>query len=349
MLFLICTIPAIGFGGTPYDEETTIVAPLVISPQRDVTPQVSLQSEVQEEASDEFYTVVRGDTLSGIARRFLGNARLYWDIVELNKDRYPSIAKNPNLIYPGWKFRIPGRKKSGVASKPATDSPLSTISTGTPGNAPPVSRTTLKGKVNTQSPGFKSWYQEAMNVSNGWKFPANIRNKYGQLITKEDFFKTIIYIESRGIHQLDSGKIQTSSAGALGFMQLMPATARGLGVDPNDPRQNLIGGSKFIKECFSSPATSNSHDTPADKLIKAACGYNRGPYHHSLRDQTWPEYQKTSKVKENVRYGITTKMCLGFELSEDEISWMMKNMNQSRATVLKNADLFYSRSRGIVS
>lgn len=38
-----------------------------------------------------------------------------------------------------------------------------------------------------------------------------------------------------------------SHAGAIGLAQLMPGTARGLGVDPHDPQQNLLGGARYLR------------------------------------------------------------------------------------------------------
>lgn len=43
-----------------------------------------------------------------------------------------------------------------------------------------------------------------------------------------------------------------SYAGAAGLMQLMPATARSLGVDDiTDPKQNIMGGSKYLSQMLS--------------------------------------------------------------------------------------------------
>lgn len=57
-----------------------------------------------------------------------------------------------------------------------------------------------------------------------------------------------------------------SGAGAIGLMQLMPGTAEELGVDPNDPRQNVMGGVKYLKQMYD--ATGNWRD--------ALIAYNEG-------------------------------------------------------------------------
>ena len=49
------------------------------------------------------YTVVSGDNLSRIAKKFYGDANRWRKIHEANKD----VIKNPDVIQPGWVLKIP--------------------------------------------------------------------------------------------------------------------------------------------------------------------------------------------------------------------------------------------------
>lgn len=51
----------------------------------------------------QFYLIKSGDTLSAIAKQFYGDANKYPAIFEANRE----VIKDPNLIFPGQKIRIP--------------------------------------------------------------------------------------------------------------------------------------------------------------------------------------------------------------------------------------------------
>ncbi len=51
----------------------------------------------------EYYEIQSGDSLSKIAKQFLGDANKYPEIFAANKE----VIKDPDLIYPGQKIRIP--------------------------------------------------------------------------------------------------------------------------------------------------------------------------------------------------------------------------------------------------
>ena len=68
-----------------------------------VTSVENLMSVTNPEPEAQYHDVVRGDTLSAIAKTYYGDAGKYPKIFEANKP----MLSNPDKIYPGQKLRIP--------------------------------------------------------------------------------------------------------------------------------------------------------------------------------------------------------------------------------------------------
>ena len=98
------------------------------------------------------------------------------------------------------------------------------------------------------------------------RIPAAYAVKVAELADRFDLspalIEALVWQESRWRHNA------VSPVGARGLAQLMPGTARDLGVDPDDPFANLEGGARYLREQM---------DRFDGDIEKALAAYNAGP------------------------------------------------------------------------
>jgi len=96
--------------------------------------------------------------------------------------------------------------------------------------------------------------------------PERFRARVAELAAKYDISPTlleaVVWQESRW----NTGAV--SPVGARGLTQLMPGTARQMGVDPHDPMANLEGGARYLRMQL---------DAFGGDIERALAAYNAGP------------------------------------------------------------------------
>jgi len=96
--------------------------------------------------------------------------------------------------------------------------------------------------------------------------PQRFSGRVAELAVKYDIspalLEAVVWQESRW------NTAALSPAGARGLTQLMPGTARAMGVNPGDPHANLEGGARYLRMQL---------DAFGGDLEKALAAYNAGP------------------------------------------------------------------------
>jgi hypothetical protein len=140
-----------------------------------------------------------------------------------------------------------------------------------------------KGVV-THSPGFQ------LRPSNNRQYDAHIEAAAALHGVSSQLVRAVIQVES----QFDPRAV--SSAGARGLMQLMPDTARRLGVaDSFDPRQNILGGVKYLRMLL---------DMFRGDVSLAVAGYNAGE-NAVVRHGGVPPYRETQGYVRKIQALLT--------------------------------------------
>lgn len=126
------------------------------------------------------------------------------------------------------------------------------------------------------------------------KFLLLNKKKYSELITnaatKYNIDEKLLHAVIRAESAYDTHAV--SSAGAVGLMQLMPATAKRYGVvDRRDARQNIDGGTRYLKDLLK---LFNSD------LKLAVAGYNAGEGAVIKYKNTIPPYPETQNYVKQV-------------------------------------------------
>ena len=170
-------------------------------------------------------------------------------------------------------------------------------------------------------------------------FAEQAKNDYGEMINiasllhdyDKNMILAVIVVESEGKQSAVSHK------GARGLMQLMPGTARAMGAkDPNDPFQNILAGTKYLKEL---------DERYGFDMQEALVAYNMGPTRakrwlsqYSAEDYLYVKkvmyvynvLEKQEEENRRIAEAVAQKVSLGSDMN-DAHPLLMKPRNLSLA------------------
>ncbi len=113
---------------------------------------------------------------------------------------------------------------------------------------------------------------DSSNLPDDGPYAVELAQAAGRYHLPVHLVRAVMMVESGANPNVQSNK------GAVGLMQLLPATAKALGVDDvHDPAQNIMGGARFLR------VLANRFE---GDLVKVLSGYHAGSMRVASRDAT---------------------------------------------------------------
>lgn len=219
-------------------------------------------NSIQKKQSDSTSTSVKGMTIEDYLNK---SNRIY---------SAQKVQSSPSSSQPRDSSATGGTETETVSSKTGNDTggaSMANNSVAFPASKDtaikPSSAKTLRRRFSTssgirQSAGYRSSPKSLANYRS-----KNIHQTIEKAAQKYGVAPEIVHSIVKAESNYQSNAV--SSAGAIGLMQLMPDTAKEMGVtNPYDVRQNIEGGTKYLKKML---------DTFGGDLKKALQAYNAGP------------------------------------------------------------------------
>ena len=234
----------------------------------------SEKTEEKKETKTTEYTVVSGDCLSAIAGKLLGDMSRWPEIVELNKDKYPSLVSNPNLILVGWNLTIPG--KDGDSTKESEKD--SKINTPTDKNS---NNTNVATDNNSSSNDNKSASNNNSNKSDSSGSSSNSSNSDGPIITPDSRVLHIGDSHSVGVygHEMDDlmratgATVSTTAVAGSSPSWFMNGTVGKCGYYSKDENGKVVSPADW-RTPMQTPLLQNMIDTYKPSVLVVSLGAN---------------------------------------------------------------------------
>lgn len=126
-------------------------------------------------------------------------------------------------------------------------------------NTESIRQTTVENNTKTSASGFSGYMNQASSTN-------SLDQIFDQAATTYNVPKDLLKAVAKAESNFNAKAV--SSCGAMGIMQLMPATASALGVtNAYDPKQNIMGGAKYLSQLL---------DKYKGNVSYAVAAYNAG-------------------------------------------------------------------------